>query len=117
HHLDEHPRDALVLNIAVPTIAFSGAVEVPEQAWALVEAARPVFGEDWWYGGLLAFVRQEQGYFDEADELATGALAAEPAAGHAAHALAHVFYETGRHTDGLRWLDRCVVAQHESELH
>ena len=29
HHLDEHPRDALALNMAVPTIAFSGAVEVP----------------------------------------------------------------------------------------
>ena len=69
-HLAEHPRDALALNMAVPTIAFSGAVEVPEQAWALVEAARPVFGSDWWYAGLLAFVRQEQGHFDEADDLA-----------------------------------------------
>ena len=104
-HLAEHPRDALALNMAVPTIAFSGAVEVPEQAWALVESARPVFGSDWWYAGLLAFVRQEQGHFDEADVLAQGALAAEPTAGHAAHALAHVFYETGRHGDGLRWID------------
>jgi hypothetical protein len=105
HHLAEHPRDAVALNMAVPTIAFAGAVEVPEQAWALVEAARPVFGTDWWYAGLLAFVRQEQGRFDEADSLALGALAAEPTAGHAAHALAHVFYETGRHGDGLRWID------------
>lgn len=104
-HLAEHPRDAIALNMAVPTIAFAGAVEVPEQAWALVEAARPVFGSDWWYGGLLAFVRQEQGRFEEADDLAVDALAAEPAAGHAAHALAHVFYETGRHNDGLRWIN------------
>ncbi len=29
-HLAEHPRDALVLNLAVPTIAFSGSVEVPD---------------------------------------------------------------------------------------
>ena len=104
-HLAEHPRDALALNMAVPTIAFSGAVEVPEQAWALVEAGLPVFGSDWWYAGLLAFVRQEQGHFDEADVLAGGALASDPAAGHAAHAMAHVFYETGRHGDGLRWID------------
>jgi hypothetical protein len=117
HHLKEHPRDAMALNIAVPTIAFSGAVEVPEQAWALVESARPVFGEDWWYGGLLAFVRQEQGYFDEADELATGALAAEPAAGHAAHALAHVFYETDRHADGLRWIDGWLVDNRDTTFH
>ena len=88
-HLAEHPRDALVLNLAVPTVAFSGRVEVPEQAWALVEAARPSFGSDWWYAGLLAFVRQEQGHFVEAGELALGALAIEPAAGHAAHASCH----------------------------
>lgn len=105
HHLSEHRRDAIALNMAVPTIAFAGAVQVAEQAWALAEAALPVFGSDWWYAGLLAFVRQEQGRFDEADDLAVGALAAEPAAGHAAHALAHVFYETGRHGDGLRWID------------
>jgi tetratricopeptide (TPR) repeat protein len=117
HHLDEHPRDALALNIAVPTIAFSGAVEVPEQAWALVEAARPEFGEDWWYAGLLAFIRQEQGHFDDADELATGALAVEPAAGHAAHALAHVFYETDRHADGLRWIDGWLVDNRETTFH
>jgi hypothetical protein len=105
HHLAENPRDALVLNLAVPTIAFSGSVEVPEQAWALVEAARPAFGSDWWYAGLLAFVRQEQGDFAEAGQLAIGALAIEPGAGHAAHALTHAFYETGRHREGLRWLD------------
>jgi hypothetical protein len=110
HHLAAHPRDAVALNMAVPTIAFSGAVEVPQQAWALVEAARPVFGSDWWYRGLLAFVRQEQGRFDEADTLAVGALASDPAAGHAAHALAHVFYETGRHGDGLRWIESWIGA-------
>jgi hypothetical protein len=105
HHLDEHPRDALVLNLAAPTIAFAGSVEVPEQAWALVEAARPTFGSDWWYAGLLAFARQEQGHFAEAGELALGALADEPGAGHAAHALTHAFYETGWHREGLRWLN------------
>jgi tetratricopeptide (TPR) repeat protein len=117
HHLAEHPRDALALNLAVPTIAFSGSVEVPEQAWALVEAARPVFGSDWWYAGLLAFVRQEQGRFAEADELAMGALAAEPGAGHAAHALTHVFYETGRHAEGLRWIDRWIQINQGSAFH
>ena len=116
-HLAEHPRDALALNLAVPTIAFSGSVEVPEQAWALVEAAQPVFGSDWWYAGLLAFVRQEQGRFAEADDLAIGALAAEPAAGHAAHAMAHVFYGTGRHTDGLRWIDGWIRDNARTAFH
>lgn len=103
-HIAEHPRDALALTIAVPTIAFSGSIEIPDQAWAIVEAARPVFGSDWWYAGLLAFVRQEQGHFAEARDLASGALASEPAAGHAAHALTHAFYELNQHKEGLRWL-------------
>jgi hypothetical protein len=103
-HVADHPRDALALTIAVPTIAFSGSIEIPEQAWALVEAARPVFGSDWWYAGLLAFVRQEQGHFAEARDIASGALASEPAAGHAAHALTHAFYEMNQHKEGLRWL-------------
>jgi hypothetical protein len=30
--LAEHPRDAVALNMAVPAIAFAGAVEVPQQA-------------------------------------------------------------------------------------
>jgi tetratricopeptide (TPR) repeat protein len=104
-HLAEHPRDALVLNLAAPTIAFAGSVEVPEQAWALVEAARPTFGTDWWYAGLLAFARQEQGHYAEAEELSVAALDREPGAGHAAHALAHAFYETGQHKNGVRWMD------------
>ena len=49
-----------------PTIAFAGVTEVPEEAWAIVERAIPAYGDDWWYTGLLAFVRQEQRRFDEA---------------------------------------------------
>jgi hypothetical protein len=109
-HVKAYPRDALALNMAVPTIAFSGAVETTEQASALVEAARPEFGSDPWFSGLLAFIRQEQGRLGEADALATGALAADPASGHAAHALTHVFYETGRHGEGLRWIDGWIAA-------
>jgi hypothetical protein len=36
--------------------------------------------------------------------MASGALASEPAAGHAAHALTHAFYEMNQHNEGLRWL-------------
>ena len=60
------PCDALLLSTAVPTIAFAGVTEVPEEAWSIVERAAPAYGDDWWFTGLLAFVRQEQGRFDEA---------------------------------------------------
>ena len=104
-HLAAYPRDALLLSTAVPTIAFAGVTEVPEEAWAIVERAIPAYGDDWWFTGLLAFVRQEQGRFDEAMELSCRSLAEEPGAGHSAHARAHAHYETGDHEAGLAWMD------------
>ena len=107
-HLEEYPRDALLLSVAVPTIAFAGVTEVPEHAWHLVEQAGPAYGNDWWYAGLLAFIRQEQLRFDEAMDLACTSLAEEPSAGHSAHARAHAHYETGDHHHGLAWMDEWV---------
>ena len=96
-HLETYPRDALLLSTAVPTIAFAGVTSVPEEAWEIVERAAPAYGNDWWYAGLLAFMRQEQGLFDEAMDLACSSLAVQPDAGHSAHARAHAHYETGDH--------------------
>lgn len=108
-HLERFPVDALLLSAAVPTIAFAGVTEVPEQAWSIVEQAAPAYGDDWWYAGLLAFVRQEQERWDEAYDLACTSLAEQPDAGHSAHARAHVHYETGDHAGGLRWMDGWVT--------
>lgn len=116
-HLAAHPRDAVALAEAVPTIASSGAVEVADEAWALVEARRRDFGGHWWFTGLLGWVRQEQGRYAEAGELAGWSLSVQPAAGHAAHAMAHVLYETGRHTEGLRWLDGWLAQQRHTTVH
>ncbi len=108
-HLAAYPLDALLLSTAVPTIAFAGVTEVPQEAWAIVERAIPAYGDDWWFTGLLAFVRQEQNRFDEAMELSCRSLAVEPGAGHSAHARAHAHYETGDHAAGLAWMDGWVT--------
>ena len=108
-HLASYPRDALLLSVAMPTIAFAGVTDVPEQAWRIVEAAAPAYGDDPWILGLLAFVRQEQRRFDEAMTLSCRSLAAEPAGGHAAHARAHAHYETGDHAGGLDWMDAWIT--------
>jgi Tfp pilus assembly protein PilF len=110
-HLASYPRDAVLLSTAVPTIAFAGVTEVPEEAWAIVERAIPAYGDDWWFTGLLAFVRQEQRRYDEAMELSCRSLAVEPGAGHSAHARAHAHYETGDHEAGLSWMDGWVVSE------
>ncbi|MDZ5620337.1 pyridine nucleotide-disulfide oxidoreductase [Nocardioides sp. HM23] len=110
-HLTAYPRDAVLLSIAMPTIAFAGVTEVPAEAWAIVEGAAPSYGDDPWFLGLLAFVRQEQRRYDEAMALACRALAADPTSGHAAHARSHAHYETGDHVEGLAWMDAWVTGE------
>lgn len=108
-YIHSYPEDALAVSIAVPTIAFGGATEIPAEAWALVEGIAPAYRGDWWHTGLLAFIRQEQERFAEALELATRSLALEPAAGHAVHARTHVHYETDDHQAGLGWLNEWIA--------
>ncbi|ADB31206.1 HI0933 family protein [Kribbella flavida DSM 17836] len=103
-HLREYPLDALVVSVAIPTVAFGGLTSGSRTA-ELVESLAPAYGGDWWYAGQLAFVRQEQERWGEAEQLSSYALSLEPCSGHAVHARAHVFYETGQHGEGLRWLD------------
>jgi uncharacterized NAD(P)/FAD-binding protein YdhS len=107
-HVVHHPRDAFAVGVAIPTIAFGGLTQPAEESWALAEQLAPAYGDDWWFGGVLAFVRQEQGRWAEAEHLAARSLDLEARSGHAAHARTHVCYETGEHTAGLRWLDTWI---------
>ncbi|MCA1984105.1 FAD/NAD(P)-binding protein [Nocardioides nematodiphilus] len=116
-HVAEHPRDVLAVSAAVPTIAFSGLIDVQQEAWDLVEGLAPAYGDHWWYISLLAFIRQDQGRYEEAGLLAESALSCEPSSGHAVHALTHVFYETGQHETGREWLDHWVAASGRSASH
>lgn len=103
-HIRIFPRDALAVSVAVPTVAFGG-LTAGSQTTELVEWLGKAYGDDWWYAGQLAFVRQDQGRWAEAEDLTAHALSLEPASGHAVHARSHVFYETGQHRAGLEWLD------------
>ncbi|MCF6379927.1 FAD/NAD(P)-binding protein [Nocardioides KLBMP 9356] len=106
-HVRLFPRDALAVSVAVPTVAFGGLTSGTQTA-ELVESLGRSYGDDWWYAGQLAFVRQDQERWAEAEELSSYALSVEPASGHAVHARAHVFYETGDHVAGLAWLDEWI---------
>jgi uncharacterized NAD(P)/FAD-binding protein YdhS len=105
-HVARWPRDGLALSMLLPTIAFSSDDTSAEDVWALLDQLAPAYGsDDWFVDGLRAFAHAEAYNWAEAERLATAALHREPRAGHAAHALAHVFYETGRHREGVAWLD------------
>ncbi len=106
-HVRLFPRDALAVSVAVPTVAFGGLTSGAQTA-ELVESLGRSYGDDWWYAGQLAFVRQDQERWAEAEDLSSYALSVEPASGHAVHARAHVFYETGQHSAGLAWLDEWI---------
>jgi tetratricopeptide (TPR) repeat protein len=116
-YLRYHPRDVLGVSISIPTIAFSGAYKVPSQAWQALEEMASHFDNDWWYNGLLSFARQDQGRMDEALELAERSLSIEPRGGNAAHAAAHVYLETGRHEQGLGWLDQWIAEAGQDSNH
>ncbi|WP_240529784.1 FAD/NAD(P)-binding protein [Streptomyces mangrovisoli] len=117
-HLENHPADALALAAAVPTIAFSGVADLDDDyALGLLRRTAPAHDGHWFHTSLLAFLRQEQGRLHEAGELAHRALAAEPASGHAVHALAHVHYESGAHEAGRDWLDGWVGGHGRGAVH
>ncbi|MFD4509857.1 FAD/NAD(P)-binding protein [Streptomyces sp. NPDC058457] len=117
-HLREHRGDALALAAAVPTIAFSGVGDLQDDdALRLLDLTSPAYDGHWFHTSLLAFLRQEQGRLHEAGELAHRALAAEPASGHAVHALAHVHYESGAHEAGRDWLDGWVSGRGRGAVH
>lgn len=116
-YLLDHPRDVLGVSIAIPTIAFSGAYDVADDAWVALEQMASHFQHDWWYDGMLAFARQDQGRMAEARDLAERSLAAEPRGGNAAHAAAHVYLETGEHELGLRWIDDWIASAGQDAAH
>ena len=68
-------RDTLMMGVAVPTIAFASSPTSRRRRGPGGSLA-PAYGDDWWYAGMLAFVRQEQERWAEAAALADRALAA-----------------------------------------
>jgi len=107
-HLDKVPDDALALLVLAPSIAFAGAGDALPDVWNYVDHFAAVHGEAPWYLGLSAYGRTEQARFFDAADLAEAALDAEADNGNAAHALAHVHYETDAHSAGLRWLGEWI---------
>ena len=116
-YLLDHPRDVLGVSIAIPTIAFSGAYDVADDAWIALEEMASHFTSDWWYDGMMAFARQDQGRMDEARDLAERSLSTEPRGGNAAHAAAHVYLETGNHELCLDWINGWISSAGQDAAH
>ncbi|MFE3167760.1 FAD/NAD(P)-binding protein [Streptomyces sp. NPDC059224] len=117
-YLHAYPGDRLALAVAVPTIAFTGLHDAHNgTARRVVEQTAPAHEGHWFHTSLLAFVRQEEGRYEEAGRLAEQALADQPRSGHAMHALAHVHYEQGDHTTGRDRLDTWLIGPGRTATH
>jgi tetratricopeptide (TPR) repeat protein len=103
-HLTDFPRDALTLQLATSLLAGSGTLDRREQLLALLEDLAPAYGDDWWFLGVSAYAYQELDQLEPARRLAERSLARRPRNASAAHALAHVFYETADHPGGSTFL-------------
>lgn len=107
-HIAEYPRDAYILSQAngvYGLIGFSGSPTRNEEQLALLESVAESYGDDWWFLSALAFAHNELWQHDTARRLVERSLALRGRNGHAAHTLAHVYFETGATADGSTFLD------------
>jgi len=103
-HLTQFPRDALALQLATALLAASGTVDRREYLLGLLTDLETAYGDDWWFLGVSAYAQQELDHLEPARRLAERSLERRPRNAGAAHALAHVFYETDDHTGGSAFL-------------
>ena len=116
-HLEEFPRDALVLSLALGAFglyAFSARADHDQARLALCEKLAPRYGADWWFLTYLGWSHTEAGNLKQGRLITERAIAQRAANAHAAHALAHSFEECREPAAGeafLRgWLGGCAYA-------
>lgn len=107
-HVQEFPRDAFLVKQAdgpFGLIGFGGGQDRLEANFALLDSLAAAYGDDWWFLSAYAFAHNELGRHEEARRLVERALEGYPQSGHAAHTMAHVYFETGDASSGTAFLD------------
>ena len=97
-HLNAWPRDALVLGTTAFTnglIGSSGRAGQKRTLLELLERLAPHYGDDWWFTAHHGMALSENGQHAAARPKIDRSLAQNPANPWAAHASAHLSYETG----------------------
>jgi hypothetical protein len=107
NHLSVWPRDALVASLIanqLGLIATSGRPDREKELTEALGALAPHYGDDWWFNGHYGMALSEIGRQDEGGLLTRRSLAVNPSNATAAHAEAHVRYETGELEAGREFL-------------
>jgi tetratricopeptide (TPR) repeat protein len=104
-HVEEFPRDAMLVNQASSAIALTGRSDREAHRVAFLERLAPAYGDDWWFQSALSFTYHEVDRFDEARRLSERSLQQYPGNASAAHNLAHIAFETLDNSAGAAFLD------------
>jgi Tfp pilus assembly protein PilF len=97
-HLEEFPRDALVLGAllgAYGLYAFSGRADHDAARVSICERHASHYGQDWWFLTYLGWSHTEAGNVQDGRSLTERALGMRRQNAHGAHALAHSLFEQG----------------------
>ncbi len=106
-HVKTWPRDALVLSLAANQGGLIGMSGLPGREQDLAEfldQLAPHYGEDWWFAAHHGMALSEIGRHDAARPKIERSLAQVRRNAYAAHAFAHLCYETGERDSGIAFM-------------
>ena len=107
-HLDEWPRDALALALAMGAFglyAFSGRPDHDAARLGLCQRLARHYPDDWWFLTHLGWSLVEAGGLAAGEENALRAFELRRANANAAHVIAHWHAESGTLMEGAKFLD------------
>ncbi|MET3843369.1 tetratricopeptide repeat protein [Bradyrhizobium sp. OAE829] len=120
-HLEEYPRDALVLSMllgAFGLYAFSGRADHDAAKLAVCERVARHYGEDWWFLSYLGWSHTEAGNLATGRTLSERAMELRAENANAAHGLSHAMFEQGDMAAGRQFLSAWLPAHdRKSFLH
>jgi tetratricopeptide (TPR) repeat protein len=106
-HLEEYPRDALILSLllgAFGLYAFSGRADHDAAKLAICQRHARHYGEDWWFLSYLGWSHTEAGDPGTGRDLTERSFPLRPANANAAHGLSHALFELGEPDTGREFL-------------
>ncbi|HZR89139.1 MAG TPA: tetratricopeptide repeat protein [Bradyrhizobium sp.] len=98
NHLQEWPRDAVVLSLplgAFGLFAFSGMADHDQARQDLCERYASHYGDDWWFLTSYGWAMTENGAVARGRAMTERGFAMRRQNAHAAHALLHAMFEDG----------------------
>ncbi|MCK1718909.1 tetratricopeptide repeat protein [Bradyrhizobium sp. 141] len=118
-HIDEWPRDALVLSLplgAFGLFAFSGMADHDRARHELCERVAQHYGEDWWFLTMAGWAMTENGDVARGRVVTERGFNLRRANAHAAHAVLHAMFEDGSIEAADRLVDEWIPSYDRAGL-